>query len=119
MVKIEITASALVVRVEGLHKLWAFKSQLDIPLAHVVGIERDEAEARVWWHGVKMPGTNIPNILTAGTFYEHGDRVFWDVHRPEHTVAIQLADESYKRLVVEVEDVDATIAAVRAAISRS
>ena len=116
MVKIEITASTLIVRVQGLHKVWALKSQLDIPLEHVVGIERDEAEARAWWHGIKAPGTNIPNVLTAGTFYEKNGRVFWDVHRPEHAVAIQLADDSYQRLVVEVEDVDATIAAVRAAI---
>ena len=23
-------------------------------------------------------------MLTAGTFYQHGKRVFWDVHNPEH-----------------------------------
>lgn len=60
----------------------------------------------------------IPHVITAGMFHQHGERVFWDVHRPERAVAIRLADESYQRLVVEVEDVDATIAAVRAAIAR-
>jgi hypothetical protein len=42
----------------------------------------------------------------------------WDVRHPEHAVAIRLADESYQRLVVEVEDVDAAISAVRNAIIR-
>jgi hypothetical protein len=28
-----------------------------------------------------MPGTNIPGVLTAGTFDQHGKRVFSDVHR--------------------------------------
>ncbi|HEY1813221.1 MAG TPA: hypothetical protein VGG74_12810 [Kofleriaceae bacterium] len=118
MVKIELTDTSLVLHVEGADKLWSLKSRLEVPLAHVAGIERDEEEARAWWHGIKAPGTNIPHVITAGTFHQHGERVFWDVHRPEHAVAIRLADESYQRLVVEVEDVDATIAAVRGAIVR-
>ena len=40
-----------------------------------------------------MPGTNIPGVLTAGTFYQHGKRVFWDVHNPDNTVVIELKDE--------------------------
>jgi hypothetical protein len=36
-----------------------------------------------------MPGTNIPGVLTAGTFYQDGKRVFWDVHNPDNTVVIE------------------------------
>jgi hypothetical protein len=118
MVKIELTATTLIAHVQGLDKLWAFKGHLEVPLAHVTGIERAAEEARTWFHGIRAPGTSVPGVITAGTFYEHGNRVFWDVHQPDNTVAIVLADEKYQRLVVEVEDVDTTIAAVRAAISR-
>jgi hypothetical protein len=118
MVKIELTPTTLIARVQGLDKLWAFKGHLEVPLAHVTGIERAAEEARSWFHGIRAPGTSIPGVITAGTFYEHGNRVFWDVHHPDNTVAIVLADEKYQRLVVEVEDVDATIAAVRGAIQK-
>jgi hypothetical protein len=118
MVHIELTETSLIAHVEGLDKLWTFTSRLEIPLAHVVDVERSEAEARKWWHGIKAPGANIPGVITAGTFYEHGDCVFWDVHRPEHAIAIRLRDDRYQRLVVEVADVDAAITAIRGALSR-
>jgi hypothetical protein len=118
MVTIEITDKSLVMHVEGWDKLWSFKSRLEVPLAHVRGIEPDEAEARSWSHGLRAPGTFVPGVITAGTFYQHGERVFWDVHHPEKAVAISLDHERYQKLVVEVADVDATLKAVRAAIVR-
>jgi hypothetical protein len=51
-----------------------------------------------------MPGTSIPGVITAGTFYQHGKQVFWDVHNPDNTVMIELKDERYNELVVEVAD---------------
>jgi hypothetical protein len=48
-----------------------------------------------------MPGTNVPGVITAGTFYQDGKRVFWDVHHPEKTVVIDLHDERYNELVVD------------------
>ena len=60
-----------------------------------------------------MPGTNIPGVLTAGTFYQHGQRVFWDVHNPDNTVVIQLKDERYSELKVEDSDPKATVELVK------
>ena len=51
-----------------------------------------------------------------GTFYRHGERVFWDVHHPERAIAISLRNERYTKLVVEVEDPDATVAAIEGAL---
>ena len=116
MAEVTIEGDRLVVRVRGMDKVWALRSELEIPLTHVAGAERDEEEARRWYHGMRLPGTNLPGVITAGTFYQHGERAFWDVHHAENAVAIRLHDESYGRLVVGVEDPDATIAAIRAAI---
>ncbi len=82
MVDVLITAGNLVLHVRGADRLWAFKSSLEIPLVHVAGIRTDPEAARGWWHGIKLPGTNIPGVLTAGTFYQHGKRIFWDVTIP-------------------------------------
>ena len=112
MAKIELTPGTLIIRLEGADKLWALKSQLDIPLGHVAGAEPAEAEAREWLHGIRLGGTHLPGVISAGRFYEHGQWVFWDVHHPARAIAIALRDERYSRLVVEVDDPAAALAAI-------
>lgn len=98
--------------------MWALKSSLEIPLQHVAGIRSDPAIAHGWWHGLRLPGTNIPGVITAGTFYQHGKRVFWDVHHPDQTVVIELKDERYDELIVEVPDPRFAIQLVEGSLPR-
>jgi hypothetical protein len=109
MIDLAIGEGKLTLRVQGADKLWAFKSTLEIPLVHIAGVRADPEIARGWWHGVRMPGTNIPGVITAGTFYQDGKRIFWDVHNPANTVVITLRDERYDELVVEVSDPPAAL----------
>ena len=81
-------------------------------------IRADPAIAHGWWHGLRMPGTNIPGVLTAGTFDQDGKRVFWDVHNPDNTVVIELKDERYAELIVEVANPKAAVELVKSALSQ-
>jgi hypothetical protein len=120
MVKPEIVDEMLHLHVEGMDKVWAFKSQLSIPLKHITSIRLDQAVAQEWFHGLKMPGTTIPGIITAGTFYQDGKRVFWDIHNPKEVVIISLSDEHFSELVVEVQNPGSFVKEVQARIhSRS
>ena len=112
MVDLSISGGNLRLDVRGADKLWALKSSLEIPLQHVAGIRADPEIARGWWHRWRLPGTNIPGVITAGTFYQDGKRVFWDVHNPDNTVVIELRDERYNQLIVEVADPNAAVALV-------
>ena len=116
MVDLSISEGNLVLHVRGADKLWAFKSSLEIPLVHIAEIRTDPDVAHSWWPGLRMPGTNIPGVLTAGTFYQDGKRVFWDVHNPDKTVVIELKDERYNELIVEVAVPQAAVELVRAAL---
>jgi hypothetical protein len=49
-------------------------------LDHVEGAKADPEIARQWYHGIRTGGTYVPGVITAGTFYKEGERVFWDVH---------------------------------------
>ena len=109
MVDLSIAEGKLILHVRGADKLWAFKSSLEIPLVHIAGVRADPEAARGWYHGIRMPGTNVPGVITAGTFYQDGKRVFWDVHNSEKTIVIDLHDERYNELVVEVDDPDAAV----------
>ena len=116
MVDLSVADGNLRLHVRGADKLWAFKANLEIPLAHIAGVRADPDIAHGWWHGIRMPGTNVPGVITAGTFYQYGKRIFWDVHNPANTVVIALRDERYDELVVEVADPQAAVKLIQDAL---
>lgn len=117
MVNVVVEGDRVRFEVEGWDRLWALKSQLEIPLAHVRSVRADPEPARGWWHGLRLPGTQIPGLLTAGSFYQSGGFVFYDVHDPEQTVVVELDHEHYQRLVIEVADPAAVVDTLRSAIT--
>ena len=116
MVDLSIAEGKLMLNVQGADKLWAFKSSLEIPLVHITGVRADSEVARGWLHGVRMPGTSVPGVITAGTFYQDGKRVFWDVHHPENAIVIDLHDERFNELVVEVTDPEGAVRLIQNAL---
>jgi len=116
MVDVSIAGDLIVFQVEGLHKVWALRSRLEIPLAHLLGAEYRPDEVGRWWHGLKVAGTDAPGLFAAGTFYYHGELVFWDVRHVENAIVVSLADESYRKLIVEVVNPQTTVAMINDAI---
>ncbi|MFE6872452.1 hypothetical protein ACFVFS_38650 [Kitasatospora sp. NPDC057692] len=108
MARVSITDQTLVVELEGLDRLWAIRSRIEIPLTNVRGATVDPGILREP-KGIKVGGTHFPGVITAGTFRSGGEWVFWDVRNPAKAVVIELADERYSRLVVEVDDPRATV----------
>lgn len=94
----------VVFEIEGWDKLWSMRSRLEIPLAHITGVEANPDQVNQWWHGVKVMGTGVPGLFAAGTFYYHGELVFWDVRHPADTIVVSLAHERYRKLIIEVKD---------------
>ena len=115
MATVSIDEGELVVDVEGMDKLWALKSRLTIPLANVRGATVDPGIVRQG-KGLRVGGTHVPGVIVAGTFHDDGERVFWDVRDADKAVVIQLDDEHYARLVVEVPDPPATVDLIEQAV---
>ncbi|MBF6480530.1 hypothetical protein, partial [Nocardia cyriacigeorgica] len=99
-------------------KLWALKSRLEIPLANVRGATVDPGVVKES-KGIRAPGTYLPGVITAGTFYTGGERVFWDVRDASRAVVIELRDERYARLIIQVDDPRATVDLIDQAIPPS
>jgi hypothetical protein len=118
MVSYEVIEENLHLRMKGMDKLWALKSELSIALSHINAVRLDSEIVHKWWHGLRLPGSNIPGLLTAGTFYQDGKRVFWDIHHPQEAVVISLDHEQYNELVIEVENPEAFVADMQAQINR-
>ncbi len=119
MVTIEIIDEMLVLDVHGLDKLWSLRSTLRIPLAHIKSAESAAGLERSWFDGLKLGGTFIPGLLTAGTFYNRDGFVFWDVHDSARAIRIALEHETYRELIVEVENPESAVATITNARKRS
>jgi hypothetical protein len=119
MVRIEIDGAALDIQVQGVHKLWALKSSLRVPLADVRDVRHDPERATRFMPGLRVPGTHIPYVYTAGTYYQADFRPdFWTVRDAERAIVIQCApDAAYDEIIVEVEDPAATVERIRQAIA--
>jgi hypothetical protein len=118
MIEISLGSGVLILDVQGWSKLWTLKSRLEIPLENIRGVRIDPEIARGWWKGIRAPGTHIPGLIVAGTFYHDGKRVFWDVRDAERTIVIELLDESYDQLIVEVADPLAAVSKIESAVPR-
>jgi hypothetical protein len=100
MVNIDIGCDVATFRIEGLHKLWAFKSRIVVPVRDILAVEGPEAVPRRT--GWRIAGTWMPGVITAGTFRDDGQWTFWDVAQSHAAIVVTLRRQWYSRLVVEV-----------------
>jgi len=119
MVEITIEPDKVIFEVQGFDKVWSLRSQLSIPLSHIQSVYADPEPAMGWFNGLKVAGAAIPNIFRAGTFYQEGEFVFWDVHEPANTIVIELEHERYKKLIIEVADPLEEVKKIRRAIGQN
>ena len=121
MTNVEIQDDQLVARIQGLDQVLALSSELRIPLTHVRGAAVSPPEVRRRWRNplrVKVLATDLPYVVMAGSFiFPDGEHAFWDVHDPDRTIVVELDHERFAKLVLEVEDPQATVAAINAAIA--
>ena len=118
MVDVSVSGDRAIFTVEGSHKLWAIKSRIEIPLSHINDVEVNHDQVSRWWHGFKLIGTDAPGLFAAGTFYYHGELVFWDVYDTSKTIIVSLEHERYKKLIIEVADPEAAARTLRSAVGR-
>jgi hypothetical protein len=108
MVDVQKVDGNYIFEIKGLHKLWALRSQLTIPVGNVTGAHRN-TEGLNPPPGFRMPGTQVPGLITAGTYLAKDGKIFCDVMDEKNAVVVELQDEVYTKLIIEVADAEATI----------
>jgi len=106
----------LLVRPVGLVRLWGLTNGVVVPVTSIVDVGVEHRKDLVL--GLRLPGSHVPGLLTAGTFRRHGEKALWMVGRNEKVLVIELTGEKYRHLVLGVEDPEAATEALRAAINR-
>ena len=102
MVSVLLEDHTFIFEIKGLHKIWAFKSKITIPKGKIIRAYQDIDEF-TFWKGFRLPGTEIPGVIAAGTFYKNG-RNFWDVMNKNNAIIVELQNHYYKKLIIEVEN---------------
>ena len=117
MVEVSIDGDRAVFHIAGADGCWSFKTSFDIPLASIRGVSRDAARAADRFSSLKLAGTGVPYVFRAGR-YERGDLGLWGAPHPEHAVIIELDDDQYSELVVEVAAPSEVVALLEGALAR-
>jgi hypothetical protein len=112
MVAINKVKDNIQFEVLGLHKLWAFKSQITVPQSNIVSVQQVEGPLSIF-KGLKMPGTHLPSVIAAGTYFKGGKKSFWDVVNSKNCIVVELKDSNYDQLVIEVTNPDEAIKMLR------
>lgn len=119
MTTIEIADGKLRLTVKGFDAILALKKHLEVPLQHVeraeVGIAGEMRERLR--QSLRMPGTYLPGIVTAGSYLEHGRWMFWDVKGGDKAITLYVTHEKYDALVVDVENPEATVDKINVAVA--
>ena len=120
MTSIDLLHDRLELTVRGFDVVLALRKHLSIPLSHVTRVEVGvAAEARERLReSLRLPGTYLPGIVTAGSYVEHGRWMFWDIHSGEQAITIFIEHERFDAIVVDVDDPAATAARIQARLGR-
>jgi hypothetical protein len=90
---VEVHGDQLVVNVKTRDKKFVLLSSIRIPLEHVVSAEVNPHVEWEVWRGWRVPGVKVPGVR----FYAMNGR-------RDKTLVIRLKDETYERLITEVDE---------------
>ena len=115
MSRVNIQDNNLVITMQGVRKVLSLKSELSIPLKSIVDVTVDSEASEKIFKGWRI-GTNI-GLYSGGTFYQDGNKAFYDLKRKEDAVVITLKDEDFDTLFIGVDDPEATVESIKKALN--
>ena len=80
MAQIEVVGDRLVIRLDRADRLWSFRSELQVPLAHLRRAEVDPDQARLPWSGLPVRDERgwLPGMIALRRANERVGRRFLD-----------------------------------------
>jgi hypothetical protein len=104
MAHIELREEMLVVTLEGIHKLLALKSKLEVPIASIAQVTPRPVVPT--FNDPDFRGTYVPGVVMAGMTVRGGDGVYFcDFEDPERAIEIDLIPGApVRHIIVELSD---------------
>ncbi|MBD1939018.1 hypothetical protein [Microcoleus sp. FACHB-68] len=101
---LSIVNNRLYIELEWYEQLWAFtlNKTFEIPLEHIEQVTNEEPLSN--WAELRAPGTFLPGVIKAGTYYTKQGKEFWYVTKDKNYLTLELNDEPYKRIIFTLDD---------------
>jgi len=100
---LQIEGDRLKVNLSFLEKLLTlqFNYAFEIPLEHIQQVTTEKPSNSGLQY--RLPGTAIPGLLKAGTYYSDRGKEFWYVTSDRHYLVLDLQNEFYQKVVLTLE----------------
>lgn len=108
-------AGILRIKLSWLERLLAVKpgSTLDIPLKSITSVSTERPPTE--WPSLRLPGTSVPGLIKAGSYYTRKGWEFWYAVRGKGYLAIELENERFRRIALTLDDNERWAEELRAA----
>jgi hypothetical protein len=102
--KLYLSDDQLTIELEWYEQLWSvtLERQLRIPLAQIDRVNTTEPQTT--WMEVRAPGTFLPGVIKAGTYYTKFGKEFWYVTSDQSYLVLELRNAAYRRIVLTIAD---------------
>ena len=100
--KLRIVNDTLEIQFSMTEKILAIHGSMQIPLSHITQATGMLLEPT--WKQIRMPGTNLPGIIKAGTYFTNRGKEFWYLTRGNEVLRLELKDEFYDRVILGIKD---------------
>ena len=104
--RLNLDDGALTLTLEGMERIWSLRRTIRVPLSEL-------GETRIgpptWgFLDIRAPGTFLPWVLRAGTYYTRRGKEFWYARHGKDALTIELLrPKGYRRLVLTPPDASA------------
>jgi hypothetical protein len=98
--RLDLDADQLRIELTPMERFWAVhvEKTIAIPLAQIRQVTTDAPATN--WQEIRSPGTSVPGLIKAGTYYHDGLRSFWYTQPKKPVLTLELASDAYYRKVV-------------------
>lgn len=109
--ELKLENSVLNIVLEGQEQLWSahLGKTITVDLTHICNVTVGNPDGL--WDGIRAPGTFVPGLIRAGTYYTARGREFWYVTRQgkgldlAKVLTLDLTpNEYYKRIVLSLRE---------------
>jgi hypothetical protein len=102
--KLNLESDNLIIDLEWYEQFWAvtLNRQIQIPLSHIERVSTTEPSSN--WSDLRAPGSFLPGIIKAGTYYTNQGKEFWYAVTDKNYLTLELHDEPYRRLIITIPD---------------
>lgn len=84
-------------KILGVH--WSFK----IPILDIIAVHTQKPTI-YYFKEIRAPGTFLPGLIKAGTYFTQKGREFWYVTRKNTFLTLELNQGFYKRIILSIDD---------------